>query len=210
MTYLPFLLIPFLQQDGAPADEPVEPVGITATIDATSLEVGVEYEIIIEIYPGEASTRDAGIPAPFLQIDVPPSVKLSGRVLETYRELSDNEFLQKPYERLLKQLPARIGFQLVAQPGPEETIGLNVVAYLEGPSGEKTFLRRRLELPVAPGAEAVPGDATDSSWGTDETLLQIGDRAAPFELPRADGTMVALESYLGEKNIIVTTYRAYW
>ena len=207
MTYLPLLLIVASLQAG---ELPDEPIGITATLDATSLEVGVEYEIILELYPGEASTSEAGIPAPFLQIDVPPSVKLSGPVLETYTELSRNEFLQEPYERLLKQLPARIGFQLIAPPGPEETIGLNVIAYLEGPDGEKLFLRRRLELPLTPGAEAVAGDVNDSSWGTDETLLQIGDRAAPFELPRADGTIVALESYLGEKNIIVTTYRAFW
>ncbi|TDJ79882.1 MAG: hypothetical protein E2O39_00225 [Planctomycetota bacterium] len=207
MTYLPLLLIVTSLQAG---ELPDEPIGITATLDATSLEVGVEYEIILELYPGEASTSAAGIPAPFLQIDVPPSVKLSGPVLETYAELSRNEFLQEPYERLLKQFPARIGFRLIAPPGPEETIGLNIVAYLEGPDGEKTFLRRRLELPLTPGAEAVVGDEHDSSWGTDEKLLQIGDRAALFELPRADGTMVALASYLGEKNIIITTYRAFW
>lgn len=207
MIHLPLLLLLACVQDGAIADDPI---GITATLDATSLEVGNEYEFVVEVFADDVSTSKAGIPAPFLQIDVPPSVKLTGKVLETYKELSKNEFLQAPYERLLKKLPARIGFQLVAPPKPDETIGLNVIAYIEGPEGERTFLRRRLELPLAPGATAVPGDANDSSWGKDEELLQIGDRAAPFELPRADGTLVALESLLGEKNLIVTTYRAYW
>ena len=58
--------------------------------------------------------------------------------------------------------------------------------------------------------DAVEVPATTSKWGVDEKLLQIGDKATDFVLPRADGSEVALEPYLGEKNIIVTTYRAHW
>ena len=69
---------------------------------------------------------------------------------------------------------------------------------------------QRFELPLEPGVEAEEVAADESSWGVDEELLQIGDKAVDFELPRADGTTVKLSDYLGKKNIIVTTYRAFW
>ncbi len=49
----------------------------------------------------------------------------------------------------------------------------------------------------------------NSKWGKNQ-LLKIGDKAAAFMLPRADGEKVGLKQYRGKKNVIVTTYRAHW
>jgi len=190
----------------------VEDVPIYAFIAADSLEVGGEYELEIFVeLPENAKTSESGAPAPFLQLDVPPSIELGGRYLKTYQELSQNEFLEEPYERLLEENPARIPFKLVAEPAEGEVLGFNVLAYVK-PGGETPdyFMRRRFELLIEPGVEAAEVAATDSSWGVDERRLQLGDEAADFTLPRADGTTVALADYIGKKNIIVTTYRAFW
>lgn len=191
-----------------------EEVNIAAWIEADSLVVGQEYELFIELElaPGRTS-GSAGIPAPFLQIDVPPSVKLTGKYVTSYRDLSKNEFLNEPYERLLRKVPAKIGFTLLSEPGADETIGLSVTGYAsykEDGEVHTFFYRKRLELPVKAGGEAVPGDANDSTWGADPELLNIGDDATPFVLARADGSEFDLASVLGKKNIIVTTYRAFW
>ncbi len=187
-------------------------VPIYAFITSETLEVGGEYELEIFVdLPEAANASKSGAPAPFLQIDVPPSIELGGRYLRTYQELSQNEFLQEPYERLLEENPARIPFKVVAQPGEGERIGLNILAYVK-PGGEKRdfFLRRRFELPVEAGVDAEEVAAENSGWGVDEELLQIGDPAVDFELPRADGTKLKLSDYLGKSNVIVTTYRAFW
>ena len=58
------------------------------------------------------------MPAAILQIDAPDCVRLSGDVLEGYRALARNEFLEEPWERALEggqirdrvaELPAPIG-----------------------------------------------------------------------------------------------------
>ncbi len=201
---LPSLLLPFLPL--APAGD----IEVFSFLDAESLEVGRTYEIQIEYSLGsEVLASGAGSPAPFLQIDVPASVELTGPYYTEYKELAQNEFLQMPFERLLEENPARISFKLIAEPTPEERIGLNVIAYTKN-KGEAYFLRRRLEQPLTPFADSEAGDPENSSWGKDETLLQIGDPVAPFVLPRADGTQVSLKDYVGKKNIVVTTYRAFW
>ena len=64
-------------------------------------------------------------------------------------------------------------------------------------------------LPLEPGATATEGSANESDWGKGD-FLKIGDKAEPFELPRADGSTLSLGEYLGKKNVIVTTYRAFW
>ena len=43
-----------------------------------------------------------------------------------------------------------------------------------------------------------------------EKLLKIGDKAPAFNLPRPDGTAFDVSQWLGKKNVIVTTYRAFW
>jgi len=191
------------------AKDPLQGVRVSARLVAETLEPGAEARIVIELDAGEASAAGAGIPAPILQLDLPPSVELEGRVLKTYAELARNEFLQEPFERLLTELPAEIRFTLKALPAEKETIGINVIGYLKTESGD-AFLRRRLELPLRAGATAKTVSPQSSTWSTDEKLLDIGDRAALFDLPRADGSRVRLEQYLGDKTVIVTTYRAHW
>ena len=105
---------------------------------------------------------------------------------------------------------ARIGFKLRRRPSADDQFGLNILAYVGSKSGDESwFVRRRLTLPLKPNATAVPASPDVSDWGK-EDLLQIGEPAAAFSLPTADGSTVSLDQYLGKKNIIVTTYRAYW
>lgn len=191
---------------------PADATTFQATLTAETLEVGSSYSIQLDIqFPKEAVASAAGAPAPFLQIDVPPSVKLLGRTLTTHKELSQNEFVAEPFERLLKDPRAAIPFELIAEPGEGETIGLNLVAYVSLGDGTKpTFVRQRLELPVAPGAKAVPATKPNSNWGTDRRLLQIGDKLEAFALPQADGTAVQVGDRIGKSNLLITTYRAHW
>lgn len=211
----PALLVLLLAsaQGAAPqtADAPAR-IELGAVMDARPLEVGEPREFVLELDLGEGvSLSEAGIPSPILQIEVPPSVKLGGRYLRTYEELADNEFLNEPFERLLKGSRSTIAFELTREPGPDERLGLNVIGYQTSDGGKRTsFLRRRLELPLTAGARALEVAATRSSWGADPDLLQIGDDAAEFVLPMADGVELALEEFLGEQNVLVTTYRAFW
>jgi hypothetical protein len=174
------------------------------------LAVGSEYEIIIDVqYADGAAAPPAGIQPPILQIAVPDSARLGGRVLAEYNDLARNDFLQEPYERLLQQLPARVPFSLTRAPSADDVFHLNLLAYVTY-DGKEFFLRRRLALPVRAGASARPVEPVVSDWGVDDKLLQLGDEAAEFDLPRSDGSWLALRDYLGDKNIVVTTYRAFW
>ena len=189
-----------------------EAVRVSAYLDADELEVGEEYSIQLELtLPASMDATKAGAPAPFLQLDIPPSVKLVGKELTAYRELASNEFLHEPYERLLKEKSVEILFELIAEPKAGEQIGLNVLGYVRtDDETDDFFFRRRLELPLVALADAVPAKIAKSDWGTDDKLLQIGQKAEAFSLPLADGTKFDLASVLGKKKVIVTTYRAHW
>ena len=186
---------------------PDDVMTVTACIDAAELQVGHEYEATLN-FDFKDGWTGVGISAPILQIEVPKGIELTGQVLTEYAELAKNEFLQEPFERLLKESPAKIGFKVVKPPSENTTFGLNLLAYV-GSGDDAWFVRRRLTLPVAPGANASPASADDSNWGVDK-VLQIGDRAAPFTLPRADESKVSLGKFRGKKNVIITTYRAHW
>lgn len=204
----PLWLLPFAMSVGSIPDDAMT---VSARIEAESLEVGSEYEIVLTLDRMDGvSVAEAGMPAPILQIKVPSSVKLSGQVLKDYKELARNEFLEAPFERLVVENPLRVPFILRREPNPDEHFVLNVLGYVTA-NGEDDcrFVRRTLKLPLAPGAVATAQPATTSDWGKTRTL-QLGDRALPFTLPRADGTKLALRKYLKKKNIIVTTYRAHW
>ena len=204
-----FLMLPLLL---AAAQPPADVLSVSAELAADELTVGRPYEIVlrVEIADGWSASK-AGVPAPLLQIDLPPSVKLSGRVLTTHKELSKNEFLQAPFERLLKGKEHRIEFELTQEPRPGEQIGLNIMTYVaQDAKKDSFFVRRRLVVPVAAGAKGVESAPTDSSWGIDRDLLQIGDVASDFSLPKAFDPPIGLSNYLGQKNVIVTTYRAHW
>jgi len=165
--------------------------------------------VVIDLHWGkDVSASGAGLPAPILQIDVPKCVTLSGKPLTEYRELARNEFLQEPYERLINDNPLSVAFVLNRAPASDDAFALNVIAYVER-NGEKYFVRRRVALPVAPGATGRVAATERSNWGVENTL-NIGDKADGFTLPRADGSTVSLDDYLGKTNVIVTTYRAFW
>ncbi len=191
---------------------PGDVLSISAVLDAQELSVGSRYEIVLKVEIKEGwSAAAAGVPAPLVQIDVPPSVELSGKVLTSQRELSKNEYLQAPFERLLKNEETHIGFSLVSAPGAGAHIGLNIMAYVtQDPTVDSFFIRRRFTLDVKPRARAIGVVAAQSDWGIDKHLLQIGDPAEDFSLPKAFDPPIGLGNYLGQKNIIVTTYRAHW
>lgn len=187
------------------------PVTVRAELLPGELAVGRTAEVLVSIELAEGvSLAAAGMPGPLLQLDVPPSVRLAGPVLETYAELSRNEFVQEPFERVLRELPARVAFELVGEPAPDETLGLNLVGYARLADGRAVFVRRRLELPLEAGAAALEVPAARSDWGADPALLQLGDRAPDVALPRADGSELRLSSLMGEGRLLVVTYRAHW
>lgn len=190
---------------------PEDAVGVSAVLRAEVLEVGQDYEIEVEVRIGEGySASTAGIPQPLLQIDVPPSAKLLGKVLQDYQELAKNEFLQAPFERLIKDGTERVRFKLIREPEEGDEFQMNVLAYVGQEGGDDSwFVRKRIALPVAANAASTPAPAAPSGWGKGN-LLQIGDKAPSFILPRADDSKVKLRDFRGEKNVIVTTYRAHW
>lgn len=127
---------------------------------------GDRAEIRVELaWPDTVSASEAGLPAPILQLDVPACARLTEEHVTGYRALSRNEFLEAPYERLVRDTTASIPLELVAPPAEGDTVGLVLVAYVSDPAGERVrFLRRRIELPLAPGATSRAGDDLDSSW----------------------------------------------
>jgi len=175
------------------------------------LATGQELELIVEIELGRGwSASEDGPGRPLLQLDVPETVRLSGRVLETYQQLSRNEFLEEPYERQATFGENPVRLTVLESSDEDDRLGINVVAYLRSPDGKATFVRRRVDLPVRTGASASSDSRADrSGWGRNGTL-QIGDRAAALMLPRADGTEFDLSLVLGQRPIVITTYRAHW
>ncbi len=205
---VPLMLLGLLCIPTLPADEAVN---VSARLDAENLLVGEPYEILVEFNMADGwSASGAGIPHPILQILVPASAKLAGDTLRSQKELSGNEFLRAPYERLIDEQPMRVQFRLTKEPAPGESFEFNVLAYVSrSDEDDSWFVRRRLKLPLAPGAESKEVSVDRSDWGKTK-LLQLGDKATSFILPRADGSKVKLRDYRGKKNVVVTTYRAHW
>lgn len=193
------------------ADSAEEAVQVSARLVGSSLEVGGHYEIELGFDVSEGwSASESGMAHAILQIDVPKSVKLDGEVLKGQKELSKNEYLQAPYERLIEENPTRVGFRVKREPEAGERFRFNVLAYVSREGEEDSWLvRRRLELDLSGQAEGVVVSAERSDWGRGR-LLQIGDKASAFTLPRADGSKVSLRGFRGKKNVVVSTYRAHW
>ena len=210
MTQL-LLSMAFVCLASSPAGDALQ---VSARIEAEALEVGQEYDVVLEVGMEDGwSASNSGVPNALLQIQVPPSVELSGEVLKTHRELSRNEFLQAPFERLIEEKTTRIQFKLRQKPSKKERIRFNILAYTSS-SGDDDhwFVRQRYSLKLKPGAKAKrsrKAKALRSDWGQ-QNELTLGEKIKPIGLPRADGSMVYLRKYLGKKNIIVTTYRAFW
>lgn len=193
------------------ADSAEAAVGVSARLNASSLEAGGNYEIELGFDVSEGwSASEAGMPHAILQIEVPKSVKLAGEVLKTQRELGKNEYLQAPYELLIEENPTRVAFTLKREPEAGERFSFNVLAYVSREDEEDSwFVRRRLELALSAQAEGAVVSAERSDWGRGR-LLQLGDKASAFTLPRADGSKVSLRGFRGKKNVVVSTYRAHW
>ena len=193
--------------------DPLEAVRIEATLSEAPLEAGATASIAIEFeLPEGFSASGSGVPAPILQIDPSASVRPAGERVTAYRALASNEFLDQPYERLLSELPASVELSIDAAPGEDETLGLIFTAYVDaGEEHGKRFLRRRLELPLSPGASAQRGDDADSSWGpADDQRLAIGEAAPALQLPSLFEGRVDFGEARGDGWQIVSTYRAFW
>ena len=182
-----------------------DPLAVTARLDGLDT-------LVVDLEPADGwSMAAAGIPQAIIQIGPPASVTLDGDVLRGRRALSRNEFLMAPYERPAEPGETRIDISVADTRDADERIAVNVIAYMRrGEKGPARFVRKRLELPVTPDATGAPAASPDSHWGDERAGLQVGDRAASFSWPKADGTTVSLEDHLGERNILLTTYRAYW
>lgn len=197
-------------QSATPATD--APFSISATMPATIAgETTLSMKLSIDIGEGWSTGADRRRPGVMVQFDVPESVTLAGRVIESPRELARNEFLEEPFERAIPESGASIDFTLNRTPAPGETLGVNVVAYLQGPESEgRRFVRRRIDLPLTAGATATADTpATASTWGRNGTLA-IGQKAPAMVLSKADGSSVDLAEMLGERPIVITTYRAFW
>jgi hypothetical protein len=187
----------------------------SATLASESLEVGKSYEITFQLDVPDDLSVPVGKKmkhSPILQLKVPSSVRLEGKHLSTYAETRGNEFLEAPFERLIEFGTSTVKFKLGELPKAGDSIGIVVTAFFESEKkGNAFFFRRRLQLPVKAGAKAVLGESDDSSWGVDDKVLSVGQKAPLFELPLADGSGdLPLSKYVGKKNIIITTYRAFW
>ncbi len=194
-----------------PAVPPTGSLTVSARLLGDQLVAGGRYRIIVDAESGDGfSVSQAGMPAPILQIQAPSSVLLTGDSAILLAELKKSGFLNGPHELLLAKNPLAFDFILKSAPATGDSIFLNFVAYLRGSSPEETFLvRRRLALPLFPKATAEDVEPTSSQWGIGNTL-QIGDKAANFALPRADGSKLELSELIGKKNVVITTYRAHW
>jgi len=200
-----------------PASDPgaLDPtVGVTfrATLGAAAIAVGptLTATVSIELAEGVSAT-DSGIPGFILQLDPPQGLELSGKRITEFKQLSRNEFLMEPWERLVKEASVEVQFTLTEMPAKGATLGLILVGYVASePGKDDAFLRRRLELPLVAGASARTGDPLDSSWGPDKALLTIGDKAPSFELPVLQGGEIELAHELDGGPMLLTTYRAHW
>lgn len=182
----------------------LQDVTVRAHVADGPIEPGTERTFTVELDVRDgASTGEAGLPAPFLQLDVPPGVTLT-------EPASTEQHVDRPYERLVEADSVTIPFEVDDALADDATIGVIVTAYVTGASGAR-FVRERVELPVDGGAASRPGDATDSTWSSPSRVLSIGDRVEPFELPLAEGVEpFDVGVVLGKRPVFLTTYRAHW
>lgn len=188
-------------------------------VSATLREAGVVHEAVVTLSLDEGvSARDSGIPGFIVQLDVPDGVELIGERVLTFEALRDNEFLMEPWERLVEEAELVVPLRLSPDASAGATLGINVVGYLSSATGEDdAFLRRRLELPLEPGATATTGDPRRTTWGpfggelAAPAPLAIGDPMPPITLPRlgsdAPGSTAPL---LGSTSFLLVTYRGHW
>jgi len=204
--------------------DPTEGFRVRASIPETELVVGEASSFTLTIeaageidqsfdYRRESSPTDK-LQKPILQLEVPDAVE----ILDAYLPEDERKgmrawleyYLDKPYGRLITEKITEIPFKLVRVPREGETLGLNLITYVNGRDLQSArFIRRRIDLPLRAGAEAVGSEGRRSDWGRGNTI-QIGDRVADFELPVGDGTRLKLADHVGKTPIFILTYRADW
>jgi len=189
------------------------PVTIRASIPAdAALEEDAEATFSIEIELAEGWAATAGtLDKPIVQIQVPDSCSLDGRYLSSHADLAKNEFIQQPFERLVAlDEPTPVPFTVDAAPGESDAFRINVIFYASpGEDSATELVRARVELPVRAGAIARSIASVPATWGEGEEYGP-GDLVEGFTLARGDGTSLDISPWLGEKLVLVTTYRAYW
>ncbi|MGE3182955.1 MAG: hypothetical protein AB7N71_15100 [Phycisphaerae bacterium] len=187
---------------------PPDAIRISAELKPGALMVGQnhKFEVAASMAAGWSSKKQ---PPLITQLDYPACVAPVDKVLKG-KELAENEFIAEPYEYLLRENGREIEFRLIAAPADGDAIGINVIGYLRGEDDDAVwFVRKRFELPLKPGAAADPADAADSKW-SEPNVLQIGDKLPAISLPQADGEKVDFAEHAKGKNLVITTYRAFW
>ena len=202
---------------------PVSAVLAAPGSELGDLEVGGHYELEVSVelageinveFPWSSAFRSEGERRPLLLIDSPDCIRLEGAAPDVLVTPDDyqSSYLHFPHGRRMLSKTVSVAFELVAEPAPEDTIGINVVGYL-GQVGtdsrqDSSFVRRRLELPLTAGARVASDGSTAqrSSWGEDRTL-QIGDRFPEAALVDNTGAPVQLSEWLGKRDVLVTLYR---
>ena len=182
----------------------------SARIDG-KIEQGAAARLIVDIdvKPGWSIAK-AGVANAIIQVDAPSCVTLVGERAKTKKQLAKAGFIRRPEERLAEGRSTEFDFKQLSPCDGNDEITINILAYLSPPGGaDAWFIRRRIALPVETGAKSHAVDATRSDWGVGDEL-QLGNKASLMKLPKADGTLVDLARDLGKKNIVITTYRAYW
>jgi len=192
---------------GALAQEP--PVTLRASMPENAGAGGVwQMTVTVEVGTGWDASG-GGMPKPLIQLDPGKGATLEGKVLDD-RAQARNDYLFAPYERLVNVGESEIPLWVV---DPDATIGVNLIAYVrkDGQEGAH-FVRRRVDLSLSAGSVASSSTlAMHSNWGPPSyTTMNIGDRAADFTLPHADGSTLTLSDEIGDQDIILTTYRAFW
>ncbi len=185
----------------------LDDVSVVARMGDGVIEAGAAHSFTVElVVPDGISTANSGLPSPFLQLDVPDGITLTDKP----SNMDTRQYIGVPYERLMEGTSVEIPFEVDDVLADGATLGIIVTAYLSDADTSR-FLRQRLELPIKGGARALPGDATNSHWGIDDTLLKIGDKVEGFAVPLAEGIdPFDLGTVLGERPIFLTTYRAHW
>ena len=191
------------------AAPPADVLRVSAELGTDRLEAGHTYTATVHVsYAGGWSSGNQ--PPPLVQIDYPPGVRPNSAIL-TGRALAKNGFVDEPFEYAPTDGVVRINFAVDRPLTGDDALEFNVLAYLTAENeADAWFVRRRFRLPLRPDATAEPIEATSSNWGPGG-LLQIGDKIDPeLTLPTAAGEKVRLGDVLGKRNLILTTYRAFW
>lgn len=176
---------------------------VSATLDDGILRVVIE------------SPEPLGTDArqPLVQIDLPDGVSPVETVLEADQLKGKAAYLNHlagfPFGRVVAGSPVEIPLEI--DRGATGTIGVNVTTYLDGTDPEDAvFVRRRLEVAVAPEATAEVVEPTRTGWGP-AGRAHVGDPAPDFDLPGGDGERLVLSQEIAKKQpIFLLTYRADW